>query len=806
MNHTLPWIEERVRLFRESDPHFAQWAQGFGPITHTDLTQLRIHDLASVLVASGKAPDAETVYRTLWAADRLTAAAMWLTVHLTYARNVYLDGRSLREDDFKATPEGHTGGSLNMVPAYVGYLTANTLSGLTRGWLMGQGHCVAGIDACNLLVDNMTPRHAERYDRSEAGLTRFVRDFYSYEVDPSGRPASPLGSHVSPNTAGGLSEGGYLGFAELQYVHMPLPGERLVVFLSDGAFEEQRGSDWAPRWWRPQDSGFVAPFMILNGRRIEQRSTMAQQGGPDWLHEHLQHNGFDPMEIDGTDPAAFVWAIHTMEERLSACGAALTGGKLQYPAPLHYAIAEAPKGFGFPGAGTNAAHNLPLPGNPSRDIQARDLFNQGAAALRVPSAELEESLALLKRHAAQQRPLERDHSLMRRQVELPTLPATDWSPVGAEMSPMAALDATFAAIVRANPSLRPRVGNPDELRSNRMDQTLDLLKHRVVTPELGVAEAVNGAVITALNEEAVVSAALGNKGGLNLVVSYEAFAVKMLGALRQEILFARHQADAGQAPGWLSVATLATSHTWENGKNEQSHQDPTLGEALLGEMSDVSRVLFPVDANSAVAALRAAYSSRGQLWTMVVPKRSLPTLLAPEQAMQLVTEGVLAVKVCAKPAVLLVAIGAYQLEEALKASRRLDAAGVQTSVTCIIEPGRLRIPRDEREAAFVLSDEAIARDLPSSVQARVLISHTRPEPMIGLLRRLDTGPDRTIALGYVSRGGTLDVFGMLFANRCTWAHIVEHAAVLAGVPVEQVLQSNEIAAIHGHGDPRVLNQ
>ena len=240
MNHTLPWIEERVRLFRESDPHFAQWAQGFGPITHTDLTQLRIHDLASVLVASGKAPDAETVYRTLWAADRLTAAAMWLTVHLTYARNVYLDGRSLREDDFKATPEGHTGGSLNMVPAYVGYLTANTLSGLTRGWLMGQGHCVAGIDACNLLVDNMTPRHAERYDRSEAGLTRFVRDFYSYEVDPSGRPASPLGSHVSPNTAGGLSEGGYLGFAELQYVHMPLPGERLVVFLSDGAFEEQR--------------------------------------------------------------------------------------------------------------------------------------------------------------------------------------------------------------------------------------------------------------------------------------------------------------------------------------------------------------------------------------------------------------------------------------------------------------------------------------------------------------------------------------------------------------------------------------
>lgn len=207
MNHELPWVAERVRVFRESDPEFARWARGHGPITHNDLTQLRVHDLAQVLVAEGKASDTTAVYRTLWAADRLAVAGMWLTVHMTYADRVYPDGRGMRAEDFKETPEGHTGGSLNIVPAYVGYLAANALSGLTRGWLMGQGHCVAGIDACNLLVGNMTPRHAERYDRSESGLTRFARDFYSYAIDAQGRPASPLGSHVGPNTAGGLSEG-----------------------------------------------------------------------------------------------------------------------------------------------------------------------------------------------------------------------------------------------------------------------------------------------------------------------------------------------------------------------------------------------------------------------------------------------------------------------------------------------------------------------------------------------------------------------------------------------------------------------
>ena len=67
---------------------------------------------------------------------------------------------------------------------------------------------------------------------SDDGLTRYVRDFYAVALDEHGEQDSPLGSHVNAHTAGGIIEGGYLGFAELQYVHMPLPGERLDAFLS----------------------------------------------------------------------------------------------------------------------------------------------------------------------------------------------------------------------------------------------------------------------------------------------------------------------------------------------------------------------------------------------------------------------------------------------------------------------------------------------------------------------------------------------------------------------------------------------
>ncbi|MER3425573.1 MAG: hypothetical protein C4293_22400, partial [Nitrospiraceae bacterium] len=70
---------------------------------------------------------------------------------------------------------------------------------------------------------------------------------------------------------------------------------------------------------------------------------------------------------------------------------------------------------------------------------------------------------------------------------------------------MVAVDESFAAIVQANPHLRPRVGNPDEMKSDRLIKTLASLKFRVTDPEPGIPEALDGAVITALNEEAVAA-------------------------------------------------------------------------------------------------------------------------------------------------------------------------------------------------------------------------------------------------------------------------------------------------------------
>ena len=93
------------------------------------------------------------------------------------------------------------------------------------------------------------------------------------------------------------------------------------------------------------------------------------------------------------------------------------------------------------------------------------------------------------------------------------------------------------------------------------------------------------------------------------------------------MIFARHPREVGRPPRWLGVPILLSSHTWENGKNEQSHQDPAMCEAMSGEMSDVSRVVFPADANSALAQFELVYRSRGVIWTFVAPKGHVPNRL-----------------------------------------------------------------------------------------------------------------------------------------------------------------------------------
>lgn len=744
---------------------FKKWSQGYGKIQHTASTIQLVDEYMSKRVSTSKCeqPELLKAVKLLIAADRVCSASMWLIAHMTYAKRVSIAGNPLNKDDFKEKAQGHTGGALNMAPAYTGYLLANALTGQTRSWIMGQGHCVAAIEAVNAITGNQYEEKSKLYACNEEGLSRLCNDYYRYDLDTKGKLESRVGSHVNIHTAGGISEGGYLGFTSLQYIHMPLPGQSLVAFLSDGAFEEQRGSDWASRWWRASDTGLVTPVMIDNGRRIDQRTLIKQEGGTSYFENHLKLHDFEPVIIDGRDPAAYAISLINAMEILSKRGQDAEAGHISYPVKIPYIIANVVKGYGLPAAGTNAAHNLPLGDSLVDDANARESFHRATAKLHVPFAELKDSVETLNNHSNNARVREKDHELrLLKRVNL-TFPEDKYVSVGKSTSCLEEIDKWFSDLILCNKSLRFRLGNPDEIQSNHMATTLKTLKHRVTHPEDKDLESIAGGVITALNEEAVVSSVLANKQGVGLVVTYEAFAIKMLGAMRQEAIFSRNLLKAKRAPDWTSVPILATSHTWENGKNEQSHQDPKFSENWMCEMSDVSPVYFPIDANTSKAILKSVYLTRGKIAAIVVAKKELPGVTTQNEATHAVNVGGFIVTDEPNPDIQLIAIGGYQLQTCLAAANSLQEASIRCSVIALLEPGRFRSPRDEKEAEYCHDTATINRIIPSA-PFRIVVSHTGAEIMAGVLRQIDLGPQKTIFIGYNNQGGTLGLDGMLKVN------------------------------------------
>jgi phosphoketolase len=216
-------------------------------------------------------------------------------------------------------------------------------------------------------------------------------------------------------------------------------------------------------------------------------------------------------------------------------------------------------------------------------------------------------------------------------------------------------------------------------------------------------------------------------------------------------------------------------------------------------------VLFPADYNTAAVAIAGVYRTRGEIWTMVVAKEArLPEVFAASEAQRLLAEGALTLPFAghrpADAALVLTAIGGYQLREILTASARLAERDVPHHVVYVLEPGRFRAARNAAEAAHAAPAGVAARLWPAAAPSRVFLVHTRPEPMLGVLAPLHTGP-ATAGLGYVGAGGTLDVAGLLYLNRCSWAHVLRAAARVSGRDEATLLDADERAALDGRRNP-----
>jgi len=156
--------------------------------------------------------------------------------------------------------------------------------------------------------------------------------------------------------------------------------------------------------------------------------------------------------------------------------------------------------------------------------------------------------------------------------------------------------------------------------------------------------------------------------------------------------------------------------------------------------------------------------------------------------------------------VMLIANGAYQLSETIRACERLRDSGAAFRLVYIQEPGRLRQPRDAQEAAVCMNELEREQLFPSRLSRRVALTHMRAEVFRGHLHTLFPAPATSRVLGYCNHGGTLNEAGMLFANGCSWAHALAACASVMALPPGEWLSSAELAAVEGRGDPAVITR
>ena len=68
--------------------------KGHGPLQHSAETRAAVFRTAHQLVQAGLQPDLASVYQLFRALDRLTASALRIVVHMTYARRIRVKRRT----------------------------------------------------------------------------------------------------------------------------------------------------------------------------------------------------------------------------------------------------------------------------------------------------------------------------------------------------------------------------------------------------------------------------------------------------------------------------------------------------------------------------------------------------------------------------------------------------------------------------------------------------------------------------------------------------------------------------------------
>jgi len=560
---------------------------------------------------------------------RYWCAANYLTVGQIYLRDNPLLEAPLTLDHVKKRLLGHWGTTSGLNFIYVHLNRAIKQHGLNMIYVIGPGHGGPGLVANSYLEGSYTEIYPH-ISRDRDGMYQLFRQF-SW---PYGVP-----SHVAPETPGSIHEGGELGYSLSHAFGAAFDNPDLIVTCIVGDGEAETGplaTSWhSNKFLNPARDGAVLPILHLNGYKIANPTVLARIGDKE-LKSLLQGYGYDPIFVEGSDPAqmhpAFASALDTCITRIRRIQKqARRVGAAQAKRPRWPMIVlRSPKGWtgpaqvdGLPVEGTWRAHQVPLsdmskPGHLQilehwmRSYRPETLFDRNGTlidelAQLPPTGQRRMSANPHANGGALLRQLRmpdfREHALV---FDHPgALKAEATRNLGKWLRDLMALNKDEANF---------RLFGPDETASNRLEAVYD------VTPKAWLGETVDtdmnlapdGRVMEMLSEHQCQGWLEGYllTGRHGLFNCYEAFIHIVDSMFNQHAKWLKVTRTMSWRPPIASLNYLLSSHVWHQDHNGFSHQDPGFIDHVANKKAEIVRIYLPPDANCLLSVTDHCLRSR----------------------------------------------------------------------------------------------------------------------------------------------------------------------------------------------------
>jgi xylulose-5-phosphate/fructose-6-phosphate phosphoketolase len=547
--------------------------------------------------------------------DAYWRAANYLSVGQIYLKdNPLLEFPLDRQQHIKPRLLGHWGTTAGLNFLYVHLNRLIKENDLNMIYVIGPGHGGPGLVAHSYLEGTYTEIYPN-IERNRDGLRRLFRQF-SW---PYGIP-----SHVAPETPGSIHEGGELGYSLAHAYGAAFDNPDLIVACIIGDGEAETGAlatSWhSNKFLNPARDGCVLPFLHLNGFKIANPTVLARISKEE-LTDLLRGYGYDPLFVEGSEPAAMHQAMAATLDRVlagiraiqSAARAAQVPKRPRWP----IVVFRTPKGWTGPKfvddkpvEGTWRAHQVPISDfDKPEHLAALEAWMKSyrPAELFDASGKFREEIAALaptghRRMGANPhanggellQPLSLPH-FGKYAVELPAPGATE-----AESTRI--LGKYLREVFELNAEKRNfRLFGPDETASNRLEAVYGATGKEWMAPieDVDVDLSPDGRVLEVLSEHLCQGWLEGYllTGRHGLFSCYEAFIHIIDSMVNQHAKWLKTTRNIRWRKPIASFNYLLTSHVWRQDHNGFSHQDPGFIDHIANKKSEVVRIYLPPDAN-----------------------------------------------------------------------------------------------------------------------------------------------------------------------------------------------------------------